>query len=364
VEKKFKSELELTEIAFSNTKILFGEQVIVLNYTDKNPVVFPGCLLPYGLLFDLREAQQPKLYIIEATLEKNDLAELLKKMTQLFHFFKNQENNRLFAETLENAMHKNIGWRNKLKPAFENKTSAEFFQQLLLRKPTVLLITDSFKEELKPFMETYTETWGKMVKPILFQKFTLNGDMIFTIAPSFAELNSKSKPRDEKVKATEEDHLEVISESVKELYLYIKGELLNFNSSLEFRAKKHYISLRKDRNLAFFQLGKRKMTIVIANPEKDTRANLKHHAIRTLADSAKKFWNGNEHCFTVVIEKMENMDEIMNMLKKLIGGGKINGNEPGSQEVGDGAKDTKEQSKLKPKAKQGKQDKKPQTKKK
>ncbi len=84
--------------------------------------------------------------------------------------------------------------------------------------------------------------------------------------------------------------------------------------------------MRKERNIAFFQLGRKKLSIVIANPEKGMREQIKHHAVRTLADSVKKFWNGNENCFTVVIEKKEHLEEVLNLLKKLAGDKKINGN--------------------------------------
>jgi predicted transport protein len=144
----------------------------------------------------------------------------------------------------------------------------------------------------------------------------------------------------------------------------MKTELLKVDSSLEFRVKGHYISLRKDRNIAFFQLGRNKLSIVIANPEKGMREQIKHHSVRTLAESVKKFWNGNENCFTVVIELKEHLEEVLNLLKKMTGTKKINGNEPASQDEGIGKKKTKVPPKVNIKAKQDKSDKKPQTKKK
>ncbi len=363
-ERKFKTSEELAGIVLNNGKALFGEQTYLLDCAEKSSLVFPGGFIPHGLLFDIREKDKPKLFFIEVMLAKENMVDLFKRMTSIFYFFRNQENINLFLTTLDNAISRNIGWRNKLKPLFEEKLPTEFLQSLLSRKPGILLVQDSFKDELKPFMETYTETWGKMIKPISFRKFEVGDDSLLTMVPTFHNLTAKADKKDKVVKVTEDDHLQGVSETVRDIFLLMKTELLKVDSSLEFRVKGHYISMRKDRNIAFFQLGKKKLSIVIANPEKGMREQIKHHAVRTLADSVKKFWNGNENCFTAVIERKEHLDEVVNLLKKLAGVNKVNGNGATNQAEGGGKKETKETPKPKPKVKQNKSDKKPQPKKK
>lgn len=364
VDRKFKTSEELAGIVLNNGKALFGEQTVLLDCAEKNSIQFPGGFIPHGLLFDVREKDKPRLFFIEVMLAKENIVELFKRMTSIFYLFRNQENINQFLTILDNAISRNIGWRNKLKPVFEDKLPSEFLQLLLSRKPGILLSVDSIKEELTPFRETYTETWGKLLKPIVFRKFEVGEDTLLTMVPSFTELTAKVVSKEKVVKVTEEDHLENASEIIREIFLHMKTELLKLNSSLEFRVKGHYISMRKDRNIAFFQLGRKKLSIVIANPEKGMREQIKSHAVRTLAESVKKFWNGNENCFTVVIEKKEHLEEVLNLLKKLAGANKINGNEPASKVEDNGKKETKEPPKSKAKAKQGKSDKKLQTKKK
>jgi len=53
------------------------------------------------------------------------------------------------------------------------------------------------------------------------------------------------------------------------------------------------------------------------NPEDDTRENIKHHVIKSLPVSVQKFWNGAS-C-TIIIENSVNLDEVIDLLKKMIG---------------------------------------------
>lgn len=318
LEKKFKTETELAEIVLNNGKILFGEKTVLIDCLKKKSIEFSGGFTADGMLFDFSEEGKTKFYLIEILLSSGNLGELFMRMTHLFSLFRTKESGQLAATKIADAINRNIGWRNKFKPFVNGKKMDEFLQEILNHKPSVLLVMDSFKQELSGFMETYTETWGKYLKPMALKKFAINGNTVFTITPKFIEINGKKNDRIVKEKSTEEDHLEEISETVKEIFLEIKSELQKVNIDVEFRVKQHYISLRKNRNLAFFQLGKKKLSIVIANPEKNMQKQIKHHQIRTLAESVKKFWNGNEHCFTVVIERNEHLNEITSLMKKLI----------------------------------------------
>ena len=352
LEKKFKSEKELAELVLNNGKILFGEKTILITGFEKNKVAFSGEFFPDGLLFDFSESEKPRLYFVEIILAGADMAELFYRMTNVFALFSNQERINLFLTTLSDAIRKNIGWRNKLKSAFGDKGIFEFLQKTLTSKPAILLVMDSFKQELTGFFETYTETWKKMIKPIIIRKFSIGKETIFTMVPTLEQLSSQPRNNKEvKVKSTEEDHLENVSETVKEIFLQIKNELQKADNTVEFRVKPYYISLRKNRNLAIFQLGKKKVCIVIVNPEKNTRKQLRHHETRSHADSVKRYWNGNEHCFTVVIENKEHLSEITQLLKKLVADGN---SEEGSDETAaenTAAEKTKSQAKPKRKGK-------------
>ena len=96
--------------------------------------------------------------------------------------------------------------------------------------------------------------------------------------------------------------------------------------------------------------------------EAEVRKVIKHHIIKTLPPSVQKFWNGDST--GIVMEQPTHLEEIVNLLKKMVGNGKINGNEPASHNGSNAPEVKKSGPKLKPKAKQGKSDKKTKTKKK
>jgi len=191
----------------------------------------------------------------------------------------------------------------------------EFLVSLLDNRPLILLITGGEKKGLSIFTENYVETWGKMLKVLVIRKYSDNKEITYPISPAFADLlkNDKSKP--EVVRETEGDHLKACSETVGSIYNEIKTALLKADGNIEFNAKKIYISVRKNRNLAFFHLRK-KISLVVMNHEEDTRKQIKHHEIKSLPASVQKFWNGPS-C-TIIIENSANLAEVINLLKKMI----------------------------------------------
>jgi predicted transport protein len=96
----------------------------------------------------------------------------------------------------------------------------------------------------------------------------------------------------------------------------MKTDLLKIDKSLQFNPQTYYISLRKDRNLAFFHFSGKRISLVVKNPEKETRKQIKHHEVKTLTEKVQKFWNGPS-C-TVVIESDKYLYEVIVLLKKLI----------------------------------------------
>ncbi len=88
------------------------------------------------------------------------------------------------------------------------------------------------------------------------------------------------------------------------------------DKNVEFNPKKFYISIRKNKNLAFMNLGRKRISLVVVNPEKETRKQIKHHEIKTLTEKVQKFWNGPS-C-TVMLDNTDHLDEVINLLRKLV----------------------------------------------
>src|SRR5260221_8056958 len=236
------------------------------------------------------------------------------RITKFFSFFKNEENIDKFFALLskDKAVMKEL--QAKMKP----EDIPYFLKVAITARHSILLVMDSEMKEIPEMVETYSDTWQK-VKPILIQKYASNGNTFCTVSPPFTLVNrSNRKERKvrEKITYTEENHLENTSDDMRAVYAKLQSDLLKIDAGLKFNPQKYYISLHKNRNLAFFHFSRKKISLVVMQPEKDTRKIVKHHEVKTLTEKVQKFWNGSS-C-TIVIEDAKHLNEITGLLKKLI----------------------------------------------
>ena len=315
VARKFQSEKELQQLVLKNTKILFGENTLLID-TKKNGIAFSGGCTPEGILLDLGNIEKPQIYLIKTALAKQNFSLFFMQMTVFFAFIKNRDNLNPLKEVIDQMINKNKELKKELMTEIMGKQTQLLYNSLLKQKPYVLLIMDAEKKELTEITETYSETWGSMVNLFVIKKFLSDKNTICTMQPDFADINKKAKKETGKVKSTEEDHLENVSDAVKDIYIKIKKELMKTDKTVEFNPKKFYISIRKNKNLAFMSLGRKRISLVVVNPEKETRKLIKHHEIKTLTEKVQKFWNGPS-C-TVMLENTDHLDEVINLLKKLV----------------------------------------------
>jgi predicted transport protein len=205
-----------------------------------------------------------------------------------------------------------------LQKELQGKISKEGIAELVktaISKPFLLMLSDSLINEFIEAMPVYAEM-EQMAKSVVIRKFSSNGNTICTITPLFSDIHLNGKKRVPNAPSTEEDHLKDTSEEIKVAYNRIKTQLLKINGQLQFNPQKYYISMRKDRNRAFFHFSRKRTTLVVMNPEKETRKQIKHHEVKTLTEKVQKFWNGPS-C-SIVIENTINLQEVINLLKKLI----------------------------------------------
>jgi len=315
VERMFKSENELTELVLNNAKILFGENAVIVDFTGKTD---ENKIFPNKFLFDVKDLANPKFYIIETLLSKQTLGYLFAIITHFFALFKTYNARVEFIAKVWQMAEKCEGTMNELEERIGGKSKFyDFTSNAIKRKPTILLVMDNDRQELTLFTETYEETWGKSVKPVIIRKFRTDDEIIYTMTPDFTGVwkdAGKKREKDNTV-YTEEHHFKQSSETVKIIYETIKTELLKKDNTIEFRVKKFYISVRKGRNLAFFHL-KKKIKLVIMLDETVVRKELKYHTIKSLPESVQKFWNGK--CCEIIIENSGHLNEVINLLKKLI----------------------------------------------
>jgi predicted transport protein len=311
VEIKIKSVQELEQLIVVNSKTLFGEQAFF--FKDKKEVRDEH--FPDKFLIDFSNIEKPKLYLIETVLADQSFGQYFARITHFFYMFRKRNNQNDLVWKLREIISQHKAQEKELQERLPKSVEiSEFIASLFDNHPIVLLVSNGERSELSMLAETYMETWGRMMKIFIIRLYSREDEEPYPVAPAFEEITKSSKAKGI-VRCTEEDHLNAASETSSNIYKEIKAALLKADKNIEFNAKKIYISLRKGKNLAFFHLRK-KISLVVMNPEADTRKQIKHHEIKSLPESVQKFWNGPS-C-TIILENSANLDEVINLLKKMI----------------------------------------------
>ncbi|NTW49385.1 MAG: hypothetical protein HGB19_06595 [Chlorobiales bacterium] len=321
-EFQFVKEADFEREIVANSKLFFGAGSIYIDAKRKIETKSLGNSIPDGLLFDLTDKDNPEFYLVEVELAKHDFFNhIFPQITKFFGFYKNPKSQGDLVEKIFTIITNDSELKKEFKRYLGDKEVYKFIKDTVERSQNILLVLDGEKREMPEITETYTDTWGKMVKPILIKKYSNNSDFIYTMHPDFeniefADIENESSEATEDLAYTEDYHLEGVSETVRKIYTTIKTELLKVNGTLIFNPQKFYISIRKDKNIAFFKIRRKKIALVVLNPEEETRKQINHHMVKTLTTGVQKFWNGPS-C-AIMIETTETLDEVIDLLKKLI----------------------------------------------
>ena len=313
-EAKFHTKNDLEDFIIQNHKTLFGENTILIDNTKSRNEYFPDMFL-----IDFENKEKPKMYIIETNHSEDNLGLLYARITHFIASIKNKAYQNDFLTKLCNVIYTSDKAKDDLGIWLtEEQELTSFLSGLFENKPAIILFKDNDNVVLDLMQIVYVETWGKMLRQILVKKYYCNDDTIYSVNPLFVDIwkNGKQKT-EETVKVSENDHLCELPDRIRNIYKSIKTSLLEVDILLEFNSKKHYISIRKNKNLAFIHLRRKQVDIVVMNPEDNTRERIKHHRVKTLPASVQKFWNGD--CCTIVVENADNLEEVIGLLKVVVG---------------------------------------------
>lgn len=319
---QFDKEADFEREVVLNSKQFFGINSIYIDAKRKIDAKNLGGSIPDGYLFDFADKDNPEFYIVEVELAKHDFyRHIFPQITKFFGFYKNPKSQNNLVEKIFSFINSNTDLRKEFKKYLGEKEMYKFIKDTIERSQNILLIIDGDKKELPEIMETYSDTWGKVVKLILIKKFTNIGETIYTMHPDFeniefAELGDDILVDAEDIIYNEEYHFESVSEKVRQIYCSLKADLLTVSPYLIFNPQKHYISIRKDKNLAFFITGRKKIRLVVMQSDAETRNEISHHSIKTLTVSVQKFWNGPSSA--IIIETTDHLDEVKTLLRKLV----------------------------------------------
>ncbi|MCU0457658.1 MAG: DUF5655 domain-containing protein [Bacteroidales bacterium] len=323
IEFQFNTEAEFEKEVVIHSKLFFGANTIYIDTKRKIESKGLGNSIPDGFLIDLTDIENPEFYLVEVELAKHPFySHIFPQITKFFGFYKNSKSLNDLVEYIFSIISQNADLKREFKLILGDREIYKFLKDLIEQSQNILLVIDGEKKEVPEIMETYSDTWGKMVKLMYLKKYYHNGDFIYTMHPDFENIvietivNEPPEDPDQPKEYSEHYHLEGVAESVKQIYNEIKSDLLAIDPSIKLNPQKYYISIRKSKNVAFIWVTRKKIELVVLNPEIDTRNQITYHKIKTLSASVQKFWSGPS-C-SIIIENTEHLNEVTNLLKKLL----------------------------------------------
>lgn len=322
-EQPFSNEKEIEKVVVDNSELFFGQSSLFIEVKKKIDTKFLGSSIPDGFLFDLSDIDNPEFYLVEIEWYKHDFYNhIFPQITKFFSFFKNSQSISELIEKIFTVINTNNQFKTKLKSLIGDQEIFKFIKDTIENSQNILLVLDGGKDELPEIMETYTDTWGAIVKVLVLKQFSHKDQTIYSLVPDFNDIqytDAETLGSKQSVKTfylTEKEKVEQTSESARRAYYKIKDELLKINDEIIFNPQRYYLSVSFVRNIAFFKFPRKKIRLIIMLPEDDVRQRVKYHNVKSLSDSVQKFYNGPSCAIDIIDDS--HIEEIVALFEKLI----------------------------------------------
>jgi predicted transport protein len=318
-EIKFSVESDFEEQILAFKETILGKDAIYIDAKKKIGTLALGNTIPDGFLFDLSDPDDFEFYIVEIELEKHDFYNhIFPQITKFFAFFKNSKRQKELVEKLFSTINTDASLKRRFKKYLGQQEIFKFLSDLIDASQNILLVIDGAKPELPEITDTYSDTWGKMVRVLEVKKFGGKEGSIITVDPAFENLEFSYEEgiEDTEKKATqysEEFHLEGSTDVVKQVYKHLKKVVRETDDSYVFNPQKYYVSIKGPKNIVFLKIRKKKIRMIVMLPEKEIRAVISHHSVKTLSQPVQNFYNGP--CAAVDVEDMTHIDEIQSLVE-------------------------------------------------
>ena len=317
----YPKEEDIEKDVIQNSQLFFGDKSLFIDAKRKIDSKFIGATIPDGFLFDFSEPDNPEFYIVEVELSSHDFFKhIFPQITKFFAFFKNQQSQSELIDKLFSTINSDNILKREFKKNIGEKEIYKSIKDIVENSQNILLVIDDEKDELPEIIDTYTDTWGKMVKLIILKKFYSGKEFLFSLNPDFRDIqfadadSIKRTDIESESNYTEFDHLDSVNDNIKNIYTSLKSKVLSLNSELIFNPQRYYISIRTDRNIAFIKARKKKVRIIVMLPEDEVKKITKSYPVVSLSAPVQKFYNGPS-C-AIDIEDDKHLDEILTVLKE------------------------------------------------
>lgn len=323
-EFKYTIERDFEEEVVTSSKMLFGKSTVYVNAKKKIDSKSLGGAVPDGFFFDFGDQTDPQFYIVEVELSAHNFYNhIFPQITKFFAFFKSGRLQKLLVDKLFSVIDADDVLRSEFKKYLGSLEIYKFLSDIIESSQNILLLADGPINELPEIMNTYTDTWGKMVRFLEVRKHCSGPDTIYTVNPDFEILQYErdedsegQEAEDHPPQYSEAFHLQDARQNVKDAYGRLKSIAMKTGESLIFNPQKYYISIKAGKNIAFIKLRVKKIRFIVMMPEGEIRKYIKIHEVATLSTPVQNFYNGP--CAAVDIKDLDHMDEIEVLIRRLI----------------------------------------------
>jgi len=320
-EHKYKLENDFENEIVNSHKLFFGKDTIFIDSKKKIGSAVLGKTIPDGFLFDMSDQDNREFYLVEVELESHDFfRHIFPQITKFFSFYRNSKKQKELVGKLFEIIDTDQSLKNEFKKYLGEQEIFKFLSDLIDSSQNILMVIDGDKPELPEIMNTYSDTWGKMVKILCVKRYTHGSENVFTVDPEFETIEyiSQDLPGvgEDAPPISEEFHLEGVEDSVKQIYKALKNQVLGIDDTFIFNPQKYYISIRKSKNIVFIKVRKKKIRLIIMLPEDEIRSRISDHNVKSLSDPVQNFYNGP--CAAVDLHDTENIDEVIDVIRILM----------------------------------------------
>jgi predicted transport protein len=320
----YSKEDDFEDLVAKNAGTIFGDKTIYIDAKRKLNTLSLGGTIPDGFLIDLSDPDDPQFYLVEIELQSHDFfRHIFPQITKFFAFFRDSKQRTKLIEIIFKFMQdnfvKDINLTKKVVEIIKTNEAYKFLKDTMDNGQNILIIIDGPKAEFKEIMDTYTDTWGRMVKVQIVNHFQRNNSNILTVEPPFQHLTfedaispSPDKEIQEPSQYTEEFHLDGCEANLRDIYNKLKSEFLNAKSTLRFIPVKNYVGVRDIRNIAAIRCRKTKLLLeccYLTEDEVNKMMDPKHHR-------KVRLYSGKGPI--VEIDDTSHWDEIQKLIARLV----------------------------------------------
>jgi len=283
----YSKESDFEELVAKNAETIFGDKAIYIDAKKKINTSSFGGTIPDGFLVDLSDREDPQFYLVEVELQKHAFfGHIFPQITKFFAFYRDSKQRQKLIDTMFTLFREDAILKDKIRESIGSREIYKFLKDTMDNSQNILIVIDEPKAEFKEIMNTYTDTWGKMVKVQIVNHFQRNNSNILTVEPPFQSIpfedaiSPSPDMEPEPSQYTEELHLDGCEANVRDTYSKLKSEFLSVKSTLRFNPVKEYVGVRDIRNIVAIRFYKRKLLLEVFLPENEVNRIVQHHKVR------------------------------------------------------------------------------------